>query len=70
MLFETTDQSYFFEFEGDLTRFNSFFIGEGEDEELEYELEKLIFNNRGEIIPDILERPTKDWGFFVRCGAV
>lgn len=67
---ETHHENYFFELEGDFSRFNGIYIGQMGNDALQDELTSLIYTEAGEIRDHIkrLEVPTKDWAFFVKCG--
>jgi hypothetical protein len=78
MLYEGSEGAGFYEFEGDMSRFHDVYINAELPEEtphtaeaygaLQEELTDILYTEDGEIKPEELEAPTKDWDFFVRCG--
>jgi len=80
VLFELIpDESYFFELEGDYSRFNGVYINmnapkgvdKEEHEKLSNELNDVMYDKNGNNrVTDALKlkAPTKDWTHFVKCG--
>lgn len=72
------DDPFFFQLEGDYTRFQNIVINATDEEtagvdtetldNLCEELTKLVYKDGGALRVKKLPRPTKDWTFFVYCG--
>lgn len=59
----------FFELKGDYSRFNGIYINNDTHLKLENELNSIIFDEiTGSFKLDLLEKPTRDWNYFVKCG--
>jgi len=77
---ELPEQSFFFELEGDYSRFNEIYInGSGPKgkaaqaayEKLTDELNSLVYDpTEGTVLVPKLDAPTKDWSHFVKCGMI
>lgn len=82
-LFEDDSGVHFFELPGDLSRFHDVYINgeipEGVSHEqhsdLQDELALLVYGAQdekglvsGDLVPEEIEAPTKDWDHFVHCG--
>lgn len=75
-LFDSFDEkAFFFELEGDHSRFHDVYIGGGvpkgvkakDYEKLGEDLSELVYDD-GALKVKKLAKPTKDWDFFVQCG--
>jgi len=72
LFLEFPEEIFFFELEGDYSKFDGVFIGSAEDDEtLQEQLCALVYNEEtGDFLQKKLGAPTKDWDVFVRCGAL
>ena len=71
-LFEDPEKSFFFEkiTDENYNRLNDVYIGQGQHQKLEDELCDMVWDKEGNVIVKQLEKPTKDWDHFVKCGSV
>ena len=71
-LFELFDSdSFFFELEGDYSRFNGEYINSSSTaDNIANELSLLVYETDGEVKVTKLSKPTKDWTHFVKCGFI
>jgi hypothetical protein len=71
MFEEVGNQVFFFELNGDQTRFHEVFIGDHDTntQKLQKELESIVYKPKsGEYLVKKLSEPTRDWDFFVHAG--
>jgi len=76
-LFEVLpEESFFFELEGDYSRLQGILINsdpeDGFDpklyEKLSQELNEIVYDANGRYKVTQIDKPTKDWDHFVKCG--
>ena len=73
VLYELQDDLFFFELNGDYSYLNGVYVGSSEGDKLEDELYNLVwseFSENAKMLVKRLEKPTKDWDIFIRCGEV
>lgn len=77
LFIDYTGDTFFFEKEGDYSYLSDTYINAGDDLKKEDEFGEILWGKdygimlkELEFIIDKLEKPTKDWDFFIMCGIV
>ena len=67
-------ETFFFELEGDYSRFDGVLLNSYTDDVavviLQQELSEIVFSDLGVVLVTKLDKPTKDWDVFVVCGLI
>lgn len=69
VLYEAYEKTLFFKVNQDLSHLNEVYIGQNGDD-LEDELNTLIYTSDGNFKLTEIKKPTKDWTWFIKCGEV
>lgn len=64
------DSVFFFELEGDHRKLNAVYINQGVDEYHEELLSNIVYDIDGKVKVTQLDKPTKDWDYFITCGFI
>lgn len=69
VLFEEIPESTnFMVFEGDYSHLAGVYINSGALPDEEEELSALVYDDNGRFKIPLIEAPTKDWDYFIKCG--
>ena len=65
---EIPEDSFFFEVEGDYSDLNEVYVNSSDDEEKVMSLNRVVYDSEGDYKVKALDKPTRDWDVFVKCG--